>query len=649
MTRSGMNRFLALPSAIQTAAWFMILTVPAAVAAYYRIFSGFAKWDDEGTLMMQVRQYLTGSRLYEEIYSGYGPVYFCYNWLVRSATGNVLNHDAVRITSAVVSLLCALLCAWIVSRLTKSLAAATIAHLLVFRGLLFFTNEPGHPQELCMLLLLCLASSGIRAANPRYLWLAMAAAGSLAAALTLVKVNIGIFAILAVAVAILFQSPPAWFWRIARYAAGGASLVLPFALMRVHLNDPAAQAYCFVVTVAMAGVLAVAPGLAKEGTLEVRECMAAAAGFAGTFVLVLLVLVWQGVPMQATFNALILNQVRMNVSPGFWYGAVELSRIWIAWAMAGLGAAILVARAKRSGQESVDRLLAPLQVSLGAGGLLIALAVPDLLLGFVTPFCWLLLCPRADQAPPRQAHARILLATAAVLQTLNAYPMAGSQTYFLRVPLMLVAAISLIDGLRSLSRKAKLAPLFRRFARPATAATLAAVALAYPVLAYRARRLYTSLTPLDLPGADLIHVEKAEAEDYQWLVTQLRQNCDTFVGLPGIPSLYFWTGKPLPGLVHQPPGPLNMDQWMDLFTSAQQEAIVDDFSRHTNACAVYHPSGVDFWNTGHHDVRGWPLANYILTHFKTIGQTGDYQFMIRDERQLEIPAGVQRELRRRRR
>lgn len=648
MMRLVVKQLLALPSAVRTALWLTILTVSAAVPAYYRIFSGFAGWDDEGAMMMTVRQYLNGSKLYEEIYSGYGPVYYFYNWLVRSATGDVLDHNAVRITSAAVALLCALICSWIVLRLTQSLAAASVTHILVFRVLSFFTYEPGHPQELCLLLLLGLAGSGILAATPRHLWLALTAAGSIAAALTLIKVNIGIFAILAVALAVLFQAPPGWFWRAARYAAAGGALLLPVALMRVHLDDPAAQAYCFVITASIAAVLAAASGFARAGTLSSRECRAAAAGFAVTFVLVLLVLVWQGVPMQATLNMLVLDHVRISVSQGFWYKSVELGRIWIAWAMAGLGAATVTARARPIGDKSGHRRLAAFQVLFGGAGLPIALAAPNLLLGFVTPFCWLLLC-RPENIQRREAHARILLCTAAVLQTLYAYPMAGSQTYFLRVLLILVAAISLLDGWHCLPGPARLAPFVLRFSRPAAAVTLAAVALAYLVLAYRAHRLYASLTPLNMPGAERIHVAQDEAEDYQWLVAQLRQNCDTFVGLPGIPSLYFWTGKPLPGPVHQSPGPLNFDNWMYAFSSAQQQTIMDDFSRHPNACAVYHPSGVDSWNRGHLDVRGWPLANYILTHFKTIGQTGDYQFMIRNERQLAIPAAIGRESRRRQR
>ena len=642
MTHAEIKRWLTLPSATRTAAWFAVLTVPAAVAAYYRIFSGFAEWDDEGAIMMTVKQYFTGGRLYEEIFSPYGPVYFFYSWLVRTATGTVLDHNAVRLTAAAVALVCALICAWIVLRLTKSLAAASLVHLLVFRVLSFFTYEPGHPQELCLLLLLCLACTGIVAPPPRYLWLTSAAAGCIAAALTLIKVNIGIFAILAVALTVLTQTQDSWFSRLARYAAGTAALLLPLALMRVHLDNPAAQAYCFVVTASVCALLFGPFRFLRPGSLSFRECLAAAAGFGVTFTLIILVLVWQDIPLSRVLTMLALRRVSMSIgSQGTWYVAIALPRIWMAWALIGSAAAIFFARTVWDGKERAPALLGRFQVLFGGAGLLIGLIAPSLLVGFVTPFCWLLLCPPENSR--RQTHARILLATAAVLQTLYAYPVAGSQTFFIRVLLILVAAISLLDGLHCPPGSSALAAMAGRFARPAAAITLAAVALAYPLLAYRAKQLYDSLTPLGMPGAERIHAEKQEAENYQWLVSQLRQNCDTFVGLPGIPSLYLWTGKPMPGPAHKPPGPLSMDTWMVSHSSDEQLAVVDDLARYPNACAVYEPSGVDFWNRGKLDVRGWPLANYILTQFKTIGQTGEYQFMIRNERQLDIPAGVRRE------
>ena len=639
MTPSPVKQQLAHSSAARTALWFAILTVPAAVAAYFRIFSGFSGWDDEGSMMMTVKQYLAGAKLYEEIWSGYGPVYYFYNWLIRSATGLAVDHNTVRIVSAAVVLVCSLACAWMVLRLTQSLAAASVTHILVFRALVFFGKEPGHPQELCMLLLLGLGASGFLAARPQTRWLATATAGSLAAALTLVKINIGIFAILAVALVVLFQAPESWFSRLAKYAAAAAALLLPFALMRVHLNDSATQSYCLVVTASMAALLAGPLGVARPGSLSLRECWAAAAAFAVTFTSALGVLAAQGVPMSRVLTMLVLKHVSLNVNQGAWYLAIALGRIWIAWALIGLAAALFSARAIRHGNQGLPALLRLFQFLFGGAALLIALIAPRYLIGFVTPFCWLLLFP-PENAPRPQTHARMLLAAAAVLQTLYAYPLAGSQTYFLRVLLIVAAAVSLLDGWHALPRPARFAAMTPVFARLAAATTLAAVALAYTAVAYRATKFYHSLTPLDLPGAERIHLDKEEAEDYQWLVARLRQNCDTFVGMPGIPSLYFWTGKPLPGPAHKPPGPLNLDAWVLTYSDDEQQAIVDDLSRHPDACAVYHPSGFDVWTQGKFDARGRPLVNYIFTHFKTVGRTGDYQFMIRNERQLEVPPGV---------
>ena len=382
-------------------------------------------------------------------------MYYFYNSLLRSVVGIALNHNAVRITSAAVVVACSLLGAWMVLRLTRSLAAASVAHILVFRALAFFGNEPGHPQELCMLLLLGLAASGMPSKTAD----AAAGAGRGWGARRCVGPDQNQHRNLRDSCDCLGAY---WSKRHTsgsgvsmKWAAGAGALLLPFALMRAHLNDPAAQAYCFVITASIAGLLAAAAGLADADPLSLRECIAAAAGFAVTFGLVLLALVWQGVPIGATLNMLVLENIRINVNQRFWYTAVELGRVWIAWALAGLGASIVVSRALLRGDRNVYRILAPFQILFGGAGLLISLFVPKLLLGFVTPFCWLLLCHRAE-ASPRQTHARILLCTTTVLQTLYAYPIAGSQTYFLRVLLMLVAVILLFDGLDCLPRTERL-------------------------------------------------------------------------------------------------------------------------------------------------------------------------------------------------
>ena len=83
-------------------------------------------------------------------------------------------------------------------RFGRSLAAAAIAWLLIFRTLALFRNEAGHPQELCMLLLLGTAAVFGWCDDKRWRRTALAA-GILTAALLLVKINIGIFVALAIA------------------------------------------------------------------------------------------------------------------------------------------------------------------------------------------------------------------------------------------------------------------------------------------------------------------------------------------------------------------------------------------------------------------------------------------------------------------
>jgi hypothetical protein len=639
MTIAEVQRVAVRRNTLRMACWFALLSIPAAIAAYYRIFLSFSGWDDEGMDLSMVRQHLGGAKLFQEVFSPYGPVYYLYNWVLHSVLGVALSHNAVRITSAVVVLGCALGCAWIAWRYTNSLAAATIAHLAVFRGLQFFGNEPGHPQELCLILMLGLVASGILAGNPRWKLEGLAAAGSLAACLMLIKVNLGIFAAMSVALAIVFQGPAGRLTRMARIAAAAAAIASPYLLMRSHLDDAAGQAYCFIATVSVGAMIAGRLGRRWEGWFSTGDCMAAAGSFAVTIGGALAVLAIQGVPLAQVWYMLVLKHLRMSVQQHLYYLSIDLGwgwtlRPWMAWALGGVCAAVWFARARQSDTGSAVRWLGQAQFLLGSLGVMAAFAFPKVLVALVTPYCWLLLYP-PDQSDGIEGHARMLLCTLTPLQVLLAYPMAGSQSYFVRILLMLVAVIALFDGLRALQATGEWCAAVRRLSGPVTKIVLVCAGLAYPLLAIRAKAAYAAMEPLGLPGAERIHLEKKAAAEYQWLVRNLSRNCDTFVGLPGMASLYIWSGKPLPGPVHQAPGGLSLDNWMLTHSAEEQQVIVDDLDRHPDACAVYTPRGVYFWYQKTPDLSSSPLATYIFTRFKTVDRMGDYQFMIRKERQWD--------------
>jgi len=152
--------------ALYAAAWFLVLTALAGIAAYYWIFSGFGFWDDEGSLLVSVRQFLAGVKLYGQ-FPDYGPVYYFYQWLLHAVSGTPATHDSFRTGALISWLLTALVCAWIVLRLTQSLLLASVTHIFSFWALSFLRNSPGHPQELCILLTVALVASGILAVDPR--------------------------------------------------------------------------------------------------------------------------------------------------------------------------------------------------------------------------------------------------------------------------------------------------------------------------------------------------------------------------------------------------------------------------------------------------------------------------------------------------
>jgi len=630
------------PNGYAVTLWFLFLSVLASIPAYYRMFTGFSYWDDEGALMVTVKQYLGGMKLYNQISVSYGPIYYFYNYLLRTLSATAVTHDVVRMSSLLPWLLTAFVCAWIVYRLTGSLVLSSFAHLLVFFTLTFFCNEPGHPQELCILLLVCLPAAGILSSIPRWHLLGIVLLGTLTALLVFVKVNIGAFAFLATSLAILAHSPKTRLSRLSCIALGAAGVFAPAVLMKAHLGDPSARLYAVLVTVSMMTVLLVLFRVSRTCCFLFRDSLIAGGAFGSTFIAIVFVLKAQGVFLTRMLHALLLDSLSHFVFRGSWYMPIPFARGWYFCIVSGLlMAGYFSCSALRI--ERMESYLAVLKLVLAL--LTVVLFLCEVLLGLffskfgptqillpfffflLPPFCWLVLYGPPDRGSRPHAFPRTLLCIVTVLQTLYAYPIAGSQFQFVQVLPVIVAMICWSDYLAwQQKRMRSFSPILMGAAIPVL---LICVATSYIAIGRIARKDYDSLPSLQLPGSDRIHVQEAEAQDYRWLVRELDDHCDVFVGLPEVPSLHIWTGKdPLEGM--------EMDDWMLDDSDQQQLAVSSVLSGHPNACAIYNPDLVRFWDPKGEMEPASPLVRYLFANLKVVGRTGKFFFLVRNERNLTV-------------
>jgi hypothetical protein len=610
--------------------WFGLLTLPGGFWAYYRVFTGFSFWDDEGSMMASVKQYLDGFKLYDQFWSGYGPVYYFYNWLLRTSTGTPVTHDVVRISSLLPWLATALVGAWIILRITDSLVLATLAHLLTLYSLQFFAVEPGHPQELCILLLVCFVASGISIGQKRH-FPATILLGALPAALLLIKVNIGIFAILATGLSLSFHTRKNGFSKTSGAAFIAASLFLPYALMRHQLANPQALVYCVLVTASIAAFSQILISSNRAISITSRDCWIAFIAFLFTFAVIVLVTVAQGSSLQSMLDRLVLQHLKVSVG-GLWYAPVSLSAKWRYWSFIGIAAAGWVAFSmKNKGHRSLKYLF-PIKLLFGLGVIATLFSTNGChLLAFATPLCWLLLYPLPERCDSRLGFLRTLLCTTAVIQTLCAYPVAGSQALFIRILLILVGIVCIDDFWLWFASQYDLGGRHPSLLRVAGSVALLCLVLNYAYLGYAQRESYNALPALNLAGASRIHLNDQQAREYQWLTRSSINNCDILIGLPNIPSLNFWAGM-------NPPGRLNVDAWMLVLSDQEQSEIELELSKHPRACAIYNAEILGFWNRNGRDMSGLRLVRYIHDEFKPAGSMDNFVLLVRNERDLsEIP------------
>jgi len=599
----------------------------AAPFAYYRLFSSFEWYDDEGYVMVSIASFDRGLALYDEVFTQYGPFFYLVSWLAFDVGGVTLDHATVRILVEGLWLACAFLSAVYVAAVGRSAALSAIACALVFVHLGALVNEPGHPQALAVLLVcVAVALSPLVLSRHSAAWLGVL--GLVGAALATTKVNLGVFFFLSVVLALSTFTRERVLARVVRPLAWLAALLLPFAVMRTHPAQEWVQTYaifaaCTVATMAL--VLWPRPACAPFST---RHLAVFSVAFAVATASILGFALLRGTSWSGLFHGVIGQHLRFGslfmVPAEFGHASLSLSL----GSLALCATVSLLERDRARFARTSGWVLACSKLAFAALVFgLSATARSGPLLAWAGPFLWLtalgLRPAKRESAPLGEVEpVRALLALIALPQTLQAYPVAGSQMSWATLLVVVAATLCLGDavaflvprGGESRAKSPRRALLWRG---AATVALAAGLAVWIGVKAARAREFYRGILPLRLPGTQAMRLAEHEVAMYGWLARVLA-SADAFYTLPGFNSLYFWAQK-------DPPSALNATVWHQLFSPEQQRSVIASLERHQRVAFVEYVDDPPFVEEPIGD--DLPLAKY-LRGLKPIGRVGRYELRV---------------------
>ena len=598
-------------------AWIALagaLAISCTGIAYYRSFAGMKPFDDEGGLIESVRSFVTGHALYDQIPSIYGPVFYFYEWLGHTVMGVLPTNDSIRILSVASWVAATLLSLWFTRAVTASWMISLGVALVTFRLASFVGLEPGHPQEVC--LVLTIGAAAVAVARWSVL-VRLALLGGIAFALAATKINAGIFMAAVVAVSLGFARDRTSRWKLIRAAAGITVLLMPVLLMRPNLEMAWVQRYLFLELCSLAAVLVTLDAAEFEIAISARAFSVAAAGVAGMAMLILLFVIARGSTLPAMASWVVVKP-RQAIGP-HWFLAFEIPWMRLLFPMAGLGLAV-VARA-RPGAGWIPAA----KLALGVGVLGLAAAHRGAaLVTMGAPFLWLAALPVSEGDIRRVGvWPRAVLSLLGVLMVLYAYPVAGAQVDFAAVTVLVVSAVVMGDAFRYYAPRVRAAAgSGRRWAAAGLAVAGVALAIQAGSLV-QARRHYRSLAPLNVGGVTRLRFDATYAKSLREMIAFARASCSQLITAPGMPSFNLWAGLTAAPLV--PAG-----NWITGLDDASQERVVDEVAKEPQTCVVYNREMVTFWTHGA-DVEGRPMMRYIHDHFRRVLDANGNELLIRSD------------------
>jgi hypothetical protein len=576
--------------------------------AYGRLFGVFPDLDDEGYVMQTVRSFLSGAPLYDQVFSQYGPAFYVWSWIVHRLLAVPLSHDGVRFITLACWFAAALLAGVTTYRATRSPFAAALASALILPHLAPLVSEPGHPEAplICAVLVTAaVLADSTRGLSRRQLL----GCGALVAFASLAKLNVGAYLGLGLLLALAAGSPLPVALRVIAVAAVG---VVPFLILRLHVAGfgwtyPLVVGVGIVTTGAVAMRLRGLPWVASRLLLQV-----AVAGVATGFALLLPALL-RGTTVPALFDAVVVQPLRLGA---IFFVPADVPRAATTAAIGSLVACAIVLTLPRRADAVVRWVIAPLKIATPFV-LLVGTSFTSMI-GFLTPFLWVAAVGLDPAAPDHPRRVRVTLAALAALQTLQAYPVAGTQLALSTTLTVIVAVIAFADGL----------DVLRAIRRPPPRLLLHGIAVGLVLYSARpafALRLWTSQYrhgyEFRLPGTERMRVSREQAARFHWVTATATASCRGLVTVPGMYSLNAWTGIP-------PPTHANVTVWFRMLPAHDQQRIWSTLDTGPDSCVVVRTSIALLWS------GMVPLdALEVGTHLRgrsVLATDGDFQILVKN-------------------
>ena len=517
-------------------------------------------------------------------------------------------------------------------RMTGSIVLGVIGQMLTFMALNVAPFEPMHPGGLISLLLSLILAVAclVRGRLSAY---SMAALGMLLGALTLTKVNVGVFALIAFALMAVASYPNLSSRRWVRLGVEVLFVAFPILLMAGKFSEPWARAYAFhVAAAALAVVIALrARNIASRSP---QELIWIVGGFAVAAGLILLAILAAGTGPSSLFEGVITQPLRQADAFSIPFAYSDRLLFLDALALTTVVGYALLARQRPSSDAwfrnvlPIFSILVGAQIALSPVGRTLpidAVASPGYEFGLLA-FAWVALLPvDGGENDRRSTFAQTLLAPLAVLEALHAYPVAGSQVAWSTFLLVPVGLVCVGNGARGLVAAA--GAEWKRTV-VATGAVVAAIfglfvaneSLRKPLDDGRAA--YNAGTPLDLPGARKVRVESPEeAWTYRHVTAAIDRYCNAFLTLPGMNSFYFWTEQ-------EPPTGNNATAWTTLFDDSRQRNVIDETEGIEGLCLLENETLALNWTAG--APPEGPLVSYLHRGFAPIATIGAYRLLRRN-------------------